>query len=127
VLAAKLTGKRGDLPWPRLTDADSASLRAQVASIDGPFTVVADDSARAVEAAKVVREEAARLGRAVTPGASEVLVLGGTPPAGGRHHLAPWLTPPDLTTPEAHRYARVLSAAFPGAAPSRAGLAAWTS
>jgi hypothetical protein len=125
VLAAKLTGKRGDVPWPRLTDADAVALRAQVASIRGPFTVVADRSARAVEASKVVHEEAARLGHAVTSGAPDVLVLGGTPPP-GLHHLAPWLTPPDLTTPEAHRYARVLSSAFPGAAPSRSGLAAWT-
>ncbi|GAB2992629.1 DUF6239 family natural product biosynthesis protein [Saccharothrix stipae] len=126
VLAAKLTGKRGDLPWPGLTGDDAAVLRARVASIDGPFAVVSDGSARAVEAAEVVREEAARLGRTITPDASDVLVLGGTPPADRRHHLAPWLTPPDLTTPEARRYVRTLAAAFPGAAPSRSGLAAWT-
>ncbi|PSL52772.1 hypothetical protein B0I31_11159 [Saccharothrix carnea] len=125
VLAAKLTGKRGDLPWPALTDADAEALRGQVAAIGGPFTVLTDDSRRAAEAAEVVREEAARRGYAVTPGTSEVLVLGGTPPSGARHHLAPWLVPPDLTTPEARRYARTLSAAFPGAAPSRSGLAAW--
>ncbi|MEU4745369.1 hypothetical protein AB0G02_33585, partial [Actinosynnema sp. NPDC023658] len=127
VLAAKLTGKRGALPWPRMTDADAAALRTEVASIDAPFAVVADGSARAAEASEVVRQEAARLGRTITPGASEVLVLGGAPPAGGHHHLAPWLTPPDLSTPAAHRYAEVLSAAFPGVAPSRSGLAAWTS
>ncbi|MER5267001.1 DUF6239 family natural product biosynthesis protein [Actinosynnema sp. NPDC002837] len=126
VLAAKLTGKRGDLPWPGLTGADSVALRAEVASIGGPFSVVADDSRRAAEAEAVVREEAARLGYAITPGSSEVLVLGGTPPPGTRHHLAPWLAPPDLTTPEARRYAQTLSAAFPGATPSRSGLAAWS-
>ncbi|WP_447007423.1 DUF6239 family natural product biosynthesis protein [Saccharothrix isguenensis] len=125
VLAAKLTGKRGDLPWPRLTDADAAALRARVASIGGPFAVAADTSARAVEASKLVHEEAARLGHAIVPGAPDVLVLGGDPPP-GRHHLAPWLTPPELTTPEAHRYARVLSSAFPGVTPTRSGLAAWT-
>lgn len=126
VLAAKLTGKRGDLPWPGLTDADAAALRAEVASIGGPFSVVADDSRRAADAAVVVREEAARLGYAVTPGAPEVLVLGGTPPPDARHRLAPWLEPPDLTTPEARRYAQMLAATFPGAAPSRSGLAAWS-
>ncbi|QQQ74305.1 hypothetical protein IOD16_24315 [Saccharothrix sp. 6-C] len=126
VLAAKLTGKRGDLPWPGLTDSDAAALRAEVASIGGPFAVVADGSRRAAEAAEVVRDEAARLGFAVTPGAPEVLVLGGTPPPDARSRLAPWLTPPDLTTPEGSRYARTLSAAFPGATPSRAGLAAWS-
>lgn len=125
VLAAKLTGKRGDLPWPRLTDADAAVLRDWVASVRGPFTVAADTSDRAVEASKVVHEEAARLGYAVTSGAPDVLMLGGVPPP-GRHHLAPWLAPPDLTTTEAHRYVRVLSSAFPGAAPSSSGLAAWT-
>lgn len=124
VLAAKLTGKRGDLPWPTLTDADAAALRAEVASIGAPFDLVTDDSHRATEAAEVVRAEAARLGHAITPGSPEVLVLGGVPPPGA--HLAPWLTPPDLTTPEARRYARMLSAAFPGATPSRAGLAAWS-
>jgi hypothetical protein len=126
VLAAKLTGKRGDLPWPTLSDADAAALRAEVASIGGPFAVVADRSARAAEAAEVVHEEAARLGFPVTPDAPEVLVLGGDPPP-GRHRLAPWLTPPDLTTPEAHRYAQALSDAFPGEVPSRSGLAAWRS
>ncbi|WP_367138184.1 DUF6239 family natural product biosynthesis protein [Saccharothrix sp. HUAS TT1] len=125
VLAAKLTGKRGDLPWPGLTDADAAALRAAVTSIGGPFDVVADDSGRAAEAAGVVREEAARRGFAITPGAPDVLVLGGSPPPDRRSHLAPWLSPPDLTTPGARRYAQVLSDAFPGEAPSRSGLAAW--
>ena len=124
VLAAKLTGKRGDVPWPALTGADAAALRAEVASIGGPFAVVADGSRRAAEAAQVVREEAARLGHAITSAAPEVLVLGGVPPAGAR--LAPWLAPPDLTTPQARRYAETLSAAFPGAQPSRSGLAAWS-
>ncbi|MCE6996081.1 DUF6239 family natural product biosynthesis protein [Saccharothrix sp. S26] len=123
-LAAKLAGKRGDLPWPALTGADAAALRARVASIGGPFAVVADDSRRAADAAAVVREEATRLGLAVTPGAPDVLVLGGSAPDGARRHLAPWLAPPDLSTPEARRYAETLSAAFPGATPSRSGLAA---
>ncbi|MEV8441808.1 DUF6239 family natural product biosynthesis protein [Actinosynnema sp. NPDC051121] len=126
VLAAKLAGKRGDLPWPAVTEADAAALRAEVASIGGPFAVTTDDSQRAAEAAKVVREEAARLGHAITPEAPEVLVLGGTPPEGARNHPAPWLVPPDLTTPEARRYAETLAAAFPGEPPSRSGLAAWS-
>ena len=50
--AAKLTGKRGDLPWPGLTEADAAALRAEVASIGGPFSVVTDGSQRAAEAAR---------------------------------------------------------------------------
>ncbi|MFJ6675739.1 DUF6239 family natural product biosynthesis protein [Actinosynnema sp. NPDC091369] len=126
VLAAKLAGRRGDLPWPALGGADAAALRAEVAAIGGPFSVVADDSRRAAEAVRVVRAEAERLGYAVTPGSPEVFVLGGTPPPGARHHPAPWLAPPDLTTPEARRYAETLSAAFPGATPSRSGLAAWS-
>ncbi|MFI9008079.1 DUF6239 family natural product biosynthesis protein [Actinosynnema sp. NPDC053489] len=125
VLAAKLTGKRGDLPWPRLTDADAAALRTRVASIGGPFRLVADASQRATEAAAIAREEAARLGLPITPDAPDALVLGGAPPPDARPHLAPWLDPPDLTTPEARRYARTLAAAFPGATPSRSGLAAW--
>ncbi|MFE9748934.1 DUF6239 family natural product biosynthesis protein [Saccharothrix saharensis] len=126
VLAAKLTGRRGDLPWPALTEADAVALRAEVAAIGGPFSVVADGSRRAAEAVEVVRAEAARLGHAVTPGSAEVLVLGGNPPPGARHHPAPWLVPPDLTTPGARRYAETLAAAFPGATPSRSGLAAWS-
>ncbi|MFE2752557.1 DUF6239 family natural product biosynthesis protein [Actinosynnema sp. NPDC059335] len=126
VLAAKLAGRRGDLPWPGLTDADRAALRAEVASIGGPFAVVSDGSARAAEAAEVARAEADRLGHAVAPDAPDVLVLGGEPPAGRRPHLTPWLTPPDLTTPEARRYARTLASTFPDATPSRSGLAAWT-
>ncbi|RKT55230.1 DUF6239 family natural product biosynthesis protein [Saccharothrix australiensis] len=122
VLAAKLAGGRGDLPWPRLTDADAAALRAEVAAIGGPFAVVTDRSPRAVAAEEVVRAEAARLGHTVDPSAPTVLALGGD---ARTDHRAPWLTPPDLTTPEAQRYAEVLADAFPGEAPTTSGLAAW--
>ncbi|MGM1065694.1 DUF6239 family natural product biosynthesis protein [Saccharothrix sp. Mg75] len=123
VLAAKLAGARGDLPWPALTDADAAALRAGVAAIGGPFAVASDASPRAVAAERVVREEAARLGLRVVPGAPDVLVLAGEPRGG---HLAPWLAPPDLSTPDGQRYARVLADAFPGERPTASGLAAWS-
>ncbi|MFD7658672.1 DUF6239 family natural product biosynthesis protein [Actinosynnema sp. NPDC059797] len=123
VLAARLTGARGDLPWPELTDADAAALRAEVADIGGPFAIDSDTSRRAAAAERVVREEAARLGVEVLPTAPDVLVLGGEPRG---DHLAPWLDPPDLSTPDGQRYARALADAFPGERPTRSGLAAWT-
>ncbi|NUT94740.1 MAG: hypothetical protein HOY78_22235 [Saccharothrix sp.] len=47
------------------------------------------------------------------------------PAQGLRVHRAPWLRPPDLTTPEARNYVRALADAFPGETPTTAGLQAW--
>ncbi|WP_433273390.1 DUF6239 family natural product biosynthesis protein [Actinosynnema sp. CS-041913] len=124
VLASVLTG-RADPPWPRLTDADADALRVQVASMPGPFALVTDSSERSAAAEGVVRDEAGRRGIPIVTSAADVLVLGGRAD-GGRVHLAPWLRPPDLSTPDAQRYARVLADAFPGERPSTPGLAAWS-
>ncbi|MEV0677463.1 DUF6239 family natural product biosynthesis protein [Actinosynnema sp. NPDC050436] len=122
-LAAVLAGKP-EPPWPSLTGADERALRAQVAELPRRFALAGDASTRATAAAGAVRDEAARTGRAVVPDAPDVLVVGGAP-TGERVHLAPWLRPPDLGTPEGRRYARVLADAFPGTRPTEAGLAAW--
>ncbi|CCH30578.1 DUF6239 family natural product biosynthesis protein [Actinosynnema sp. NPDC047251] len=122
-LAALLAGK-AEPPWPRLTDTDARALRAQVSALPREFSLVADTSTRSAEAAAAVRDEAARGGRAIVPDAPDVLVVGGEA-TGTRVHLAPWLRPPDLTTPDGRRYARVLADAFPGTRPTEPGLAAW--
>lgn len=125
VLASLLTGKPADLPWPTLTDSDAAALRAAVAAMPGPFAISRDSSERSAKAEEVVRAEATLRGVPILDSAPDVLVLGGHPKP-GRTHPAPWLRPPDLTSPEAQRYARALADAFPGEAPTAAGLAAWT-
>ncbi|MEU4805258.1 DUF6239 family natural product biosynthesis protein [Actinosynnema sp. NPDC023587] len=122
-LAALLAG-RPEPPWPALTDADVRALRAQVSALPGKFALVSDSSTRSARAAAEVRAEAARRGRVIVPDAPDVLVVGGEA-TGGRVHLAPWLRPPDLDTPDGRRYARVLADAFPGTRPTRPGLAAW--
>ncbi|ATE55391.1 DUF6239 family natural product biosynthesis protein [Actinosynnema pretiosum] len=122
VLAARLAGGRGDLPLPELSAEDARALRAEVAAVGGPLAVRADASPRSAEAAEVVRAEADRLGVPVDPAAPRALVLGGEPTG---DHLAPWLAPPDLSTPTARRYATVLAEAFPDARPTTSGLRAW--
>ncbi|QFZ20742.1 DUF6239 family natural product biosynthesis protein [Saccharothrix syringae] len=123
VLAARLTGARGDVPWPELTDADAAALRAEVAAMGGPFAIASAPTGRAAQAERVVRDEAARLGVEILPAADETLVLAGEV---GDGRPAPWLAPPDLSTPDGRRYARALADAFPGERPTASGLAAWT-
>ncbi|CAL9442814.1 hypothetical protein SUDANB95_02268 [Actinosynnema sp. ALI-1.44] len=125
VLASLLTGRPADQPWPTLTEADAAALRATVAAVPGAVAIAGDSSDRSAKAAEVVRAEAARLGKPVQDTAADVVLLGGRP-GPGRVHPAPWLRPPDLSGPEAQRYARALEAAFPGEAPTTAGLTAWT-
>ncbi|GAA2690765.1 DUF6239 family natural product biosynthesis protein [Actinosynnema pretiosum] len=122
VLAARLAGGRGDLPLPELSDEDAGALRAEVAAIGGPFAVRADASPRSARALEVVRAEADRLGVPVDPAAPSTLALDGAPTG---DHLAPWLAPPDLSSPQARRYATVLAEAFPDARPTTSGLRAW--
>ncbi|MEJ2856920.1 MULTISPECIES: DUF6239 family natural product biosynthesis protein [unclassified Saccharothrix] len=119
VLASLLTGNPTDQPWPTLTDSDAATLRTMVAKAQGPIAIVSDRSARSLKAEEVIHAEAARLNIPIDPAASTKIVL-------TQGHHAPWSRPPDLTTPEAQSYVRALADAFPGEAPTAAGLAAWT-
>lgn len=126
VLASLLTGTPTDQPWPTLTDSDTADLRATVAAMPGPFAIAGDDSARSTKAEEVVRAEAARRGIPIDDDAPDVILLSGQAEPGRTTHLAAWLRPPDLSTPEARRYALALADAFPGETPTAAGLRAWT-
>jgi hypothetical protein len=127
VLASLLTGKPTEQPWPSLTDSDAAALRAVVAAMPGPFAVVGDRSARSLAAEEVVRTEAARLGVPLVASADRNILFSEVKISGWVEvHRAPWLRPPDLSTPEGRGYARALADAFPGEVPTAAGLAAWT-
>ncbi|APU15756.1 MULTISPECIES: DUF6239 family natural product biosynthesis protein [Actinoalloteichus] len=158
VLGQALIDPRVEVPWPAsaLSTQDAAVLRGLTAALAGrAVSIVSDDSPRAEEAERVVREQAARHGVAVhdelTSSVTDVVVVAGWARAAATlramepeptrlRHLAPWLVTWELLSTEVeqifplryrpedpvfHRHLLALPRDFRPAAPTAVGLDRW--